>query len=59
MEIPELAAQVLGNAEGAQEWLRCPAWSLAGVKPVDLLSNKEGRETVRELLIRIEYGVYC
>jgi putative toxin-antitoxin system antitoxin component (TIGR02293 family) len=58
-EITALAAQVLGNAEVAQQWLNQPALALSGAVPADLLSNPEGREAVRDLLMRIEYGVYC
>jgi putative toxin-antitoxin system antitoxin component (TIGR02293 family) len=49
----------LGNAEVAQQWMNQPAVALSGAVPVDLLSNPEGREAVRDLLMRIEYGVYC
>jgi putative toxin-antitoxin system antitoxin component (TIGR02293 family) len=58
-EITALAARVLGNAEVAQQWLNQPAVALGGAVPVDLLSNPEGLEAVQDLLMRIEYGVYC
>lgn len=55
----QLAAQVLGSQALADRWMERPAPALDGRCPGELLADDAGVEAVRELLMRIEYGVYC
>lgn len=57
-EVTEFAIHVLGMRELAQAWLNTPALALDGQIPVDLLGNETATQSVMDLLIRIEYGVY-
>lgn len=57
-DIDGLAIHVLGSVVLAQEWLAKPALALDGRIPRDLLNSVSGTKLVRELLLRIEYGVY-
>ena len=57
-QVTELAIRVLGTRELAQAWLNTPALALDGQIPVDLLGNETATQSVMDLLIRIEYGVY-
>lgn len=57
-EVTELAIHVLGTRELAQAWLNTPALALDGQRPVNLLGNETATQSVMDLLIRIEYGVY-
>lgn len=57
-DIATLAAHVLGSAALARGWLEEPAIALDGRRPADLMTSETGRQLVRELLLRIEYGVY-
>lgn len=58
MEISALAAHVLGNPALATRWLHQPALALDGLAPINLLTSEQGKQTVRDLLLRIEYGTY-
>lgn len=52
------AAMVFGgSAEGAC-WFAVPAASLNQRRPSELMDTAEGRELVRTVLGRIDYGVY-
>lgn len=53
-----LAADVLGSAEGAREWLATPAIALGEHTPLEVARNEAGAQRVEDLLLRIEYGVY-
>ncbi len=53
------ATHVLGNGRLASAWLTRPALGLDSRTPCCLLQNSKGFSQVRELLMRIEYGVYC
>lgn len=57
-DIQQLAAQVLGSQALAKLWLEQPAVALDGRCPGELLEDKAGAQAVRELLMRIEFGVY-
>lgn len=57
-EIAALAEHVLGSADLAKHWLQQPALALDGQLPIDLISSELGRQAVRDLLLRLEYGVY-
>lgn len=53
------AEEVLGSRDIAEGWMMQPAISLNWARPIDLLSSGPGIEAVKELLGRIEYGVYA
>jgi len=57
-DIQQLAVQVLGSQALAELWLEQPAMALDGRCPRELLKNETGAQAVRELLMRIEFGVY-
>lgn len=57
-EVIAQATSVFGTKEAALEWLNKPAMALEGKVPLDLLDTSAGQEMVRDLLGRLEYGVY-
>jgi len=59
IEVTSMAEQALGSKELAEEWLSKPALALDGERPIDLLTSAPGIEAVKDLLTRIEYGVYA
>lgn len=59
IEVTNTAQRVLGTRELAQAWLSQSAIALDGQKPLDMLSSTPGIESVKELLARLEYGVYA
>lgn len=59
IEITTLAERVLGTLDLAERWLEAPAIALDGKRPLDLLTSAPGIEAVKDLLIRMEYGVYA
>jgi putative toxin-antitoxin system antitoxin component (TIGR02293 family) len=52
------ATEVFENAEIAEDWLKSPNPALGRKTPNNLLDTNAGIEQVRNLLGRIEYGVY-
>jgi putative toxin-antitoxin system antitoxin component (TIGR02293 family) len=52
------ATEVFESAEIAEDWLNSPNFALGDKVPYDLLNTDDGIEQVRDLLGRIEYGVY-
>lgn len=59
LEIKTLAERVFGDTAKAEAWLRRPNRSLSGQKPVDLLRDELGAAVVRELLERIDHGIFA
>lgn len=59
IEVTDTAHRVLGNRELAERWLAQPALALDGQSPLDLLTTTPGIEAVKDLLTRMEYGVYA
>lgn len=57
--VRELAAEVMGSEEAANEWLTTEAMGLEFRKPIDLMSTSPGAEAVKTLLQRMKYGVYA
>lgn len=57
-EVASKGKQVFNSAELFREWLQKPLRPLGGKRPVDLMVNMYGLETVKSLLGRIEHGVY-
>lgn len=53
-----LGAEIFDNKIDFREWLQSPLLALGGEKPVTFLSNDTGLTLVRDLLGRIEHGVY-
>ncbi len=50
--------QVFENENRFNDWVFAPNHALGGQKPFDLLDSQYGREEIRNLIGRIEYGVY-
>jgi putative toxin-antitoxin system antitoxin component (TIGR02293 family) len=57
--IKMLAERVFGEEEKAEAWLHRPNASLAGQRPVDLLGDELGAAVVREMLERIDHGIFA
>lgn len=57
-EIAAMGNSVFGNDKNFREWLQQPLMALGGKCPVDLMVNMYGLDTVKQLLGRIEHGVY-
>jgi putative toxin-antitoxin system antitoxin component (TIGR02293 family) len=57
-KVHETAQRVLGTDELAKHWLTHPAMALDGKRPIDLLTTESGINTVKDLLIRLEYNIY-
>jgi putative toxin-antitoxin system antitoxin component (TIGR02293 family) len=53
------AHRVFGSEEKAESWLQRPNASLSGQKPMDLLKDELGTAVVRELLERIDHGIFA
>lgn len=51
-------ADVFGDVVMFQDWLRSPLIALGGKKPIEFMNNDTGLSIVRDLLGRIEHGVY-
>jgi putative toxin-antitoxin system antitoxin component (TIGR02293 family) len=50
--------EVFENVENFNAWLFVPNQALGGKKPFDIMDNQFGRDEIRNLLGRIEYGIY-
>ena len=50
--------EVFEDKERFNRWIFRPNKALAGQAPYDLLDNQFGREEVRNIIGRIEFGVY-
>jgi putative toxin-antitoxin system antitoxin component (TIGR02293 family) len=59
LEIKTLAYRVFGDEQKAESWLQRPNGSLSGQKPVDLLNDELGTAVVREMLERIDHGIFA
>jgi putative toxin-antitoxin system antitoxin component (TIGR02293 family) len=58
MSVELFAERVFGSEEKAEAWLQTPSSALSGQHPVDLLREAAGLEIVRELLARIDHGIF-
>jgi len=47
-----------GNSEAAREWLTTPAYGLNNVRPFDFAKNEFGAREVRNLIGRLQDGVF-
>ena len=52
------ALQIWGDADTAKTWLNTPVPALAGDRPVNLFDTFEGRNWVRQVLQKIEFGEF-
>jgi putative toxin-antitoxin system antitoxin component (TIGR02293 family) len=59
LEIKTLADRVLGDEETAETWLHRPNAALSGQRPADLLKDELGAAVVREMLERIDHGIFA
>jgi hypothetical protein len=59
LEIRTLAERVFGDEKKAETWLQRPSASLSGQKPIDLLKDELGAAVVREMLERIDHGIFA
>jgi hypothetical protein len=59
LEIRALAERVFGNGEKAEAWLTRSNASLSGQRPLDLLKDELGTAVVREMLERIDHGIFA
>lgn len=50
--------EIFGSQENFFKWLELPNTALAGMEPQELIDIPDGVSKVRELIGRIEYGVY-
>lgn len=57
-EVLALATEVLGSQDAAERWLESPVMALNRNRPIDLLATPAGTEMVKDLLGRLQYGVY-
>lgn len=59
LEIKSLADRVFGDSGKADTWLMRPSAALSGQRPVDLLRDELGAAVVREMLERIDHGIFA
>ena len=52
------AAKMYGSLDSAKEWMRSSIPALGGEIPVNMLDLHAGREVVRQVLRRMEFGEY-
>jgi len=60
-EISELflvGSEVFGSKENFFKWLNLPNTVLGGMQPIELIQIPEGVSKIRDILGRIEHGVY-
>ncbi|HLA59396.1 MAG TPA: antitoxin Xre/MbcA/ParS toxin-binding domain-containing protein [Puia sp.] len=50
--------KVFGDPERFNAWMSDPNKALGGKMPLEIIDNQYGREEVKNILGRIEYGVY-
>jgi putative toxin-antitoxin system antitoxin component (TIGR02293 family) len=50
--------EVFGNKENFFKWTELPNTALGGMKPLEIIELSEGVSKVRDVLLRIEYGVF-
>lgn len=59
LEIKTLADRVFGDEKKADAWLQRPNSGLSGQRPTDLLKDELGAAVVREMLERIDHGIFA
>jgi putative toxin-antitoxin system antitoxin component (TIGR02293 family) len=58
-EIVAMSVRVFGDAEKAARWMGRPKHRFDGKSPNELLDTEDGVEKVRQMLGRIEYGMFA
>lgn len=53
-----LGAEIFGSKETFFKWLNLPNTALGGMQPSELIDIPEGVSKIRDILGRIEHGVY-
>jgi putative toxin-antitoxin system antitoxin component (TIGR02293 family) len=56
--IAEAVALFEGDQKAAEHWLSTPVRGLGRRKPNDLLATREGIQQVRDIIDRLEHGVF-
>ena len=59
IDIKTLADRIFDDEGKAEAWLQRPNPSLSGQRPADLLKDELGTAVVRELLERIDHGIFA
>lgn len=54
----KLATELFGNEQRALAWLRESVYGLNGKRPLDMIATTVDFETVKELIGRLEHGVF-
>jgi putative toxin-antitoxin system antitoxin component (TIGR02293 family) len=54
----QMGKMVFGDTASFQQWLDTPLLALGNQKPIDILDNDTGLSIVRDLVGRIQHGVY-
>jgi uncharacterized protein (DUF2384 family) len=59
-ELEAYATEVFGDRDAAFAWLETPLWELDNLSPRETAAGagQAGIDRVRDVLLRIEYGVY-
>ncbi len=57
--VVSLADRIFGTRDHTDQWMASKIWSLGGKRPVDLLGTDEGVNEVRNVLGRIEHGIFA
>lgn len=55
----KLATELLGTEARALDWIREPVYGLSGKRPLDMVATSADFEVVRDLMGRIEHGVFA
>jgi hypothetical protein len=59
IDIKVLADRIFGDEGKAEAWLERPNSGLSGQRPVELLKDELGAAVVREMLERIDHGIFA
>ena len=54
----QFGSNVIGSNQLFQEWLQSPLIALGGKKPIHFINNDTGISMIKDLLGRVEHGVY-
>ncbi len=54
----QMGKVVFGDTASFQQWIDTPLLALGNQKPIDILNNDTGLSIVRDLVGRIQHGVY-
>jgi uncharacterized protein (DUF2384 family) len=59
-ELESYATEVFGERDAALKWFGTPLWELKNLSPRQWIAHTggDGVQDVRDVLLRIEYGVY-